>query len=88
MSDVRHVDGNAVAGLLVEIFGQEMTASRGQCGGCGRIDVLANVMVYRDAPGDVLRCPACGDVGLRIATLPDRHVVVLSGTWSIAVPRA
>ncbi|HET8740363.1 MAG TPA: DUF6510 family protein [Acidimicrobiia bacterium] len=62
MSDVRHVDGNAVAGLLVEIFGQEMTASRGQCGGCGRIDVLANVMVYRDAPGDVLRCPVCDSV--------------------------
>jgi hypothetical protein len=62
MSDVRHVDGNAVAGLLVEIFGQEMTASRGQCGGCGRIDVLANVVVYRDAPGDVLRCPVCDSV--------------------------
>lgn len=62
MSDVRHVDGNAVAGLLVEIFGQEMTASRGQCGGCDRIDVLANVMVYRDAPGDVLRCPVCDSV--------------------------
>jgi hypothetical protein len=62
VSDIGHVDGNAVAGRLAEIFGQEMTTSRGQCGGCGTIDVLANVMVYRDAPGDVLRCAICHSV--------------------------
>jgi uncharacterized protein DUF6510 len=87
MTDALWLDGNAIAGLLAELFGTEMTRVRRACQSCGEPHALGAHRLYRGA-GDVLRCPACGDVGLRIATLPDRHVVVLSGTWSVAVPRA
>ena len=30
------LDGNAIAGLLVEVFGAEMTTSKGTCGSWGR----------------------------------------------------
>jgi hypothetical protein len=35
----------------------------------------------------VLRCPVCGDIALRIATLPDRHVVEVRGAWRLEVAR-
>jgi ribosomal protein S27E len=42
--------------------------------------------VYRGA-GTVVRCPACGDLALLITSLPDGHVVILTGTWTVEVPR-
>jgi hypothetical protein len=33
---------------------------------------------------EVLRCPGCGDVAAVIAALPDRNVISLHGTWSLA----
>jgi hypothetical protein len=39
--------------------------------------------LYRGA-GYVLRCPGCGDLAAVIAALPDRNVISLHGTWSIA----
>ena len=32
------LDGNAVAGLLAEIFGADVTTARGTCDGCGAVD--------------------------------------------------
>jgi predicted RNA-binding Zn-ribbon protein involved in translation (DUF1610 family) len=80
------LDGNGLAGLLVEVFGAEMTAVRRRCQSCGERHAIGSHRLYRGA-GDVLRCPNCGDLALRIATLPDRHVVELRGTWRMAVPR-
>jgi hypothetical protein len=31
----------------------------------------------------VLRCPGCGAVAMRVATLAERHLVRLSGTWQL-----
>jgi hypothetical protein len=58
----RHVDGNAVGGLLIEAFGREMTTARECCGGCGAVRELGALHAYLDGPGQVLRCPACGCV--------------------------
>lgn len=57
-----HVDGNAVGGLLRDLFGAEMTDRRGCCGQCGTVAVMATLIVYRQAPGDVMRCPNCDSV--------------------------
>ena len=62
MTDNAYVDGNALGGLFFELFDQDMTGQLGRCGSCGSIEVLAEVHVYRDAPGDVMRCPVCGMV--------------------------
>ena len=81
MSDT-HLDGNSVGGLLLEVFGKEMTAAQGRCGACGAVNVFAALVVYRDAPGDVLRCPSCDSVVLVMVTLPGRVRVSLGSlSW-------
>lgn len=62
MSGSIHLDGNSMGGLLFELFGQEMTGRFGCCGACGAVRPFAEVHVYRDAPGNVMRCPSCGSV--------------------------
>jgi hypothetical protein len=69
MSDVGSalvLDGNAVAGLLDEAFGCEMTACPCQCAHCGAIGVMATLLAFTHAPGVVLRCPECEGVVLRL----------------------
>jgi hypothetical protein len=80
------LDGNAAAGLLHEIFGAEMTPARRACASCGDESPVAAHRLYVGA-GYVLRCPTCGDLAIRITVLPDRYVVYLTGTWSLAVAR-
>ena len=53
------LDGNAIAGLLAEVFGAEMTTSVGTCGACGAVSQLAELAVYPPGPGTVVRCRAC-----------------------------
>jgi uncharacterized Zn finger protein len=56
------LDGNAIAGLLHDVFSSEMTTATGTCGTCGRASVVAELVVYVQAPGTVVRCPACGTI--------------------------
>ena len=69
MTDDGHLDGNAMGGLLLELFGQEMTGRLGCCGACGAVNALGAVIVYRRAPGDVMRCPNCGTVLMVVVPL-------------------
>jgi hypothetical protein len=52
------LDGNALAGLLQEVFAAEMTSAIGSCATCGATEPLGAIHVYRGA-GIVLRCPHC-----------------------------
>ena len=54
------LDGNAVAGLLQEVFAAEMTTAVGTCATCGANEPIGAVHVFRGA-GVVLRCPHCGN---------------------------
>jgi Zn finger protein HypA/HybF involved in hydrogenase expression len=67
--DIAHalvLDGNAVAGLLEEIFGIEMTITPIECAHCGNKGAVGTLAVYAQGPGTVLRCPACKEVMVRI----------------------
>jgi uncharacterized Zn finger protein len=75
------LDGNALAGLLEELFGTDMTTAERACSSCGSQSAVGAHRLYRGA-GRVLRCPACGDLALRVAELPDRRVVQLTGSWT------
>jgi Family of unknown function (DUF6510) len=79
------LDGNAIAGLLQELFGAELTAMPRGCQSCGAVRPVAAHRLYRGA-GLVLRCPVCGDVALRITNLPDRHILHFAGSWRIDIP--
>ena len=66
------LDGNAIGGLLLEVFGVEMTTATGVCAHCGAAGELATLVVYLQAPGTVVRCRSCGEV---VAVIVDRHGV-------------
>lgn len=59
--DALMLDGNAIAGLLQEVFAVEMTTALGTCANCGATEPVGAVRVYRGA-GYVLRCPHCDNV--------------------------
>jgi Zn finger protein HypA/HybF involved in hydrogenase expression len=56
--DALMLDGNAVAGLLREVFAVEMTTAIGTCDNCGATEPVGAVHVFRGA-GVVMRCPHC-----------------------------
>jgi Family of unknown function (DUF6510) len=56
------LDGNAIGGLLLEVYGTEMTAATGTCGSCGAADLVAELAVYQPGPGTVVRCRHCNNV--------------------------
>lgn len=64
------LDGNAVGGLLIEVFGEDLTGLESTCPDCGRNGELATLRAFTHAPGVVLRCPACDAMLLRIAQTP------------------
>jgi hypothetical protein len=73
------LDGNAVAGQLVEIFGRELTTAIGTCATCGAVGPIAEVVVYLRAPGTVLRCRSCGSVLMVFAAIRGINCVDLGG---------
>ncbi len=64
------LDGNAVGGLLSEVFGDDLTGALGSCPDCGRRAELATLRAFTQAPGVVLRCPACDGVQLIVVRTP------------------
>ena len=78
------LDGNAIGGLLLEVFGMEMTTATATCGHCGAVGLVAELMVYLQAPGTVVRCPACGQVLMVFSQVRSMNCVDLSGLRSLA----
>jgi hypothetical protein len=81
----RKLDGNAIGGLLLELFGVELTVATSICGSCGATEQVARLDVYVHAPGVVVRCCHCEDVMMRIVRGPDRAWIDLSGTGSLEI---
>ena len=79
MIDDTHLDGNAIGGLMLEMFGRDMTGELGCCGDCGAISPLGAVHVYGRAPGTVLRCPACTNVLMVIARVDESYRLTFEG---------
>lgn len=63
------IDGNAIAGLLFDHFGTDMTTAVGSCGHCGASAQIAELRVYSRAPGTVVRCCKCGQVVIVIVDI-------------------
>jgi uncharacterized Zn finger protein len=74
------LDGNAIAGQLLEHFGSDMMMSRGRCARCGNEALIAELRVYTRAPGNVVRCRCCGSVLMVLVTIrgkPQVHIEAL-----------
>jgi hypothetical protein len=79
------LDANAVAGMLQEIFGSEMTAVASQCAHCGNHAEMGTLRAYIGL-GVVLRCSVCQEIVIRIATMPDgSHRVDMRGAAFVSL---
>ena len=81
-----HLDGNAAAGALSEIFTVDITAAIARCAGCSQTGPFADTHLYVDAPGLVARCPGCDAVLLRVVTTPTDTYLDLRGLTYLRVP--
>lgn len=80
------VDGNAIGGQLIDIFGAEMTTAGSICAACGASRPVAELVVYRRAPGTVVRCRTCGSVLMVFVMKHGVTSVDLSGLASLSEP--
>jgi hypothetical protein len=82
--DALMLDGNAVAGLLQEVFAVEMTTAVGTCGNCGATDAVGATHVFRGA-GIVMRCRHCEKALLTIVKADTRVWIGFPGVRALQV---
>ena len=79
-ADLR-LDGNAAAGVLREVFVDDLSGARGQCAACGAIAEMGAQHLYMQplSPGAVLRCRSCANVLLVFVQNRERYRFSLQG---------
>lgn len=77
------LDGNAIGGLLLEVFGTEMTTATGTCGNCGTVGQVAEFAVYLAGLGTVVRCRRCQNVLMAFVKVRGITCVDLEGLASL-----
>ena len=83
------IDGNAIAGTMLDVFGTDMTSAVGTCGECGWAAPLAELAVYSAGPpGVVARCPACDCLLMVIVHRGEIACVDLMGLASVGPSRS
>lgn len=90
LSDMNHelmLDANAVAGVLQEIFGADMTAAPTECANCGQEGEVGTLLAFTQAPGIVLRCPSCESIVVRITQTPDAFYIDARGAVYLRLAR-
>ena len=78
------LDGNAIGGLLIEIFGTEMTTATATCASCGSVSQVAELAVYVHGLGTVVRCRTCDAVLMTFVQIRGIYCVDLEGLASLA----
>ena len=83
--DAARLDGNAVAGILSEIFVPDPTTARATCANCGAIRPLGALLVYAHGMGAIMRCPGCDAVILRVARTRTQLWFELTGARLVVI---
>jgi hypothetical protein len=73
------IDGNALGGVLRQIFAFDVTDASGRCAACGHFGPVGETHVYSRTAGLVARCPECDSVLMRVVTTPDRMFLDMHG---------
>ena len=81
--DDNTLDGNAIGGLLAEVFGTDMTMATATCGSCGAVSVVAELAVYMPGLGIVVRCRSCDAMLMTFVRVRDVTCVDLMGLASL-----
>lgn len=82
-----HMDGNALAGPLSDVFAVDITSAVGQCRGCGASGMIAEAMVYAASPGYVARCSHCDAVIATVVESPEKVWLNLSGMSALEITK-
>ena len=80
------LDGNAIAGMLYDVFGAEMTMAQAECGHCGARGPLAECEVYLGGPGVVVRCRVCHNIVMVLVELREMMCVDRGGLSELELP--
>ena len=80
------LDGNAIGGVLNDVFGGEMTMAQAVCG-CGARGPLAECEVYLGGPGVVVRCRTCQEVVMVLVEVRGVTCVDIGGLRELEIPR-
>jgi Family of unknown function (DUF6510) len=78
------LDGNAIGGLLTEVFGTDITAVKVTCATCGAAGPVAETAVYLRGPGNVIRCRTCTSVIMVISQIHGLNRVDLRGVAELS----
>jgi hypothetical protein len=81
--DNNALDGNAIGGMLMEMFGTEMTTAVATCGSCGAASQVAELPVYMPGLGTVVRCRSCESVLMVFTEIHGVTCVDLMGLASL-----
>lgn len=87
MNTALMVDGNAVAGRLVDVFGRDMTMAVARCAACAAETAMGALMAFTHSPGVVLRCPTCQAAVARIVETPAAIYIEARGATFLRMPR-
>lgn len=79
------LDGNAAAGLLMEIFGREMTSDLTICATCRAEHPIGRLLVYGRGMGMIIRCASCGGVQMKIAEMRGVYSFEMRGVHRLQV---
>jgi Family of unknown function (DUF6510) len=77
------LDGNAIGGVLYEVFGTDMTDAEATCATCGAAGPVAETVVYLRGPGTVVRCRNCAGLLMVISQIRGMNCVDLGGLTAL-----
>ena len=76
-------DGNAAAGVLRQIFVDDMTTAHIRCDACGSVGAVGSLFFYAAPMGVVLRCALCAAILLRAVNTPRGRWLDMRGAHSL-----
>jgi hypothetical protein len=79
------LDGNAVGGLLRELFVPDITAAIVTCGSCGTAAAVGQVRVFGGPMGAIFRCERCDTAVMRLVHTPAGLWLDMRGARSLHV---
>ena len=80
------LDGNAAAGVLDQIFPFEVTTVEATCAGCGQVNVVGALVVYKHGMGTIVRCPSCEWVLIRVTEIKGCCWLDMRGVRVLQIP--
>jgi hypothetical protein len=82
------LDGNALAGVMHDLFARDMTTTGYECTNCGSAGVVAELAVYMSGPGTVARCRDCDTILLMLTERHGMYCIDMPGMGQAVPPLA